>query len=99
VAETRTKAGEFVAEVNQPLGEKQHDVHNSTAYDPFGIVSVFAAHLELSLETMSPPEAFEAAQHATRHHLKSYSFIPVDAKGVQTEYRMVRKQQAKGGGP
>jgi len=70
----------------------------SVFLDEFGIVGVFAAHLELSLETMSPPEAFEAAQHATRHHLKSYSFIPVSAKGVQTEYRMVRRgQQAKGG--
>lgn len=63
--------------------------------DPYGIVSVFAAHLCLSLESMSPPEAFEAAQHATRHHLRSYEFLTLSHKGSQdVEYRMVRKRSS-----
>jgi hypothetical protein len=74
----------------------EHDIQNPIALDRFGIVQIFAAHLDLSLETMNPPEAFEAAQHATRHHLKSYSFIPISAKGEGVEYQMRRKTEAKG---
>lgn len=70
---------------------------SSELTDPFGIVSVFAAHLDLSLAIMSPPEAFEAAQHATRAYLKSYSFIDVNSKGSEgPQYRMIRKRGAEG---
>lgn len=61
--------------------------------DDHGIIEVFAAHLELSLKTMRPDQAFEAAQHATRHYLVSYEFVEAGYKGsAEAQYRMVPKR-------
>jgi len=67
--------------------------------DPFGIVQVFATHLEIGLNHMRPEQAFEAAQHATRAYINSYDFVEVSYKGSpKPEYRMVLKK-SRGGDP
>lgn len=65
--------------------------------DPFGIVQVFATHLELSSSHMRPEQAFEAATHATRAYINSYDFVEVSYKGSPApQYRMVLKKSMGG---
>jgi hypothetical protein len=63
--------------------------------DEYGIVETFSRHLELSLLTMHPAQAFEAAQHATRAYVASHKFVDVGGKGsAGPQYRMLRADPA-----
>lgn len=65
--------------------------------DPFGIVAVFATHLEIALNHSHPEKAFEAAQHATRAYIQSYDFVEVSEPGSPApKYRKVRRKQIGG---
>jgi uncharacterized membrane-anchored protein len=64
--------------------------------DRYGIVELFATHLELSLEAMNPQQAFESAQHSTRAYINSYDFIPIGVKGSTNSFHMAPKKPNRG---
>ncbi len=72
---------------------------NPIPLDNFGIVAVFSAHLDLSLETSHPEQAAKAAYAAVDAYLKSYQFALMNHKGTNVpEYRMIHRKP-NGGGP
>lgn len=70
------------------------NVEETEETDPFGIVGIFKTHLEISLTHMTPEQAFEAAQHATRSYVRSYDFIPQPGRDRNSppEYAMLPKK-------
>ena len=75
---------------------KKYAIRDPEPPDPFGLVRVFAEHLQLSSKDMHPVHAAKAASAAVENYLASHDFVEVGTKESGTpEYRMMPKRPEK----
>ena len=68
------------------------NVKRTNATEDFGMTGVFHDHLALSLKTMHPALAVEAACQAVRAYVASHDFVDLGSEVGDPAYEMVLKR-------